>query len=117
MREVRDGPPSRKGPVRLLLSIAGPLVVIAVLSYLVGEHGHEILETTRRMKPVQLVLVTALALLTLLARTEAVMACLNAMETRPRRVDLHAANSLTFLASTVNHYVSSIVRGSLVKRP
>ena len=64
----------------------------------------------------QLIIVTGLALLTLLARSEAVTACLHAMDTRPGRVDIHAANSLTFLAGTINHYLSAIVRGALVKR-
>ncbi|MFZ0042172.1 MAG: hypothetical protein WAK93_12760 [Solirubrobacteraceae bacterium] len=91
-------------------------MMIVVIAYLVASHGREILETVRRMQPIQLVLVTGLALVTLVARTEAVVACLSAMKTRPRRVDLHAANSLTFLASTINHYVSSIVRGVLVRR-
>jgi hypothetical protein len=108
-------PPGRRR-LRLALSIAVPLLVIAVLVYVIAGHSHDILETVRRMKPPQLIGVTALALLTLLARTEAVVACLEAMRARPRRIDIHSSNSLTFLASTINHYFSSIVRGALIKR-
>lgn len=108
--------PKRTGRLRVALGIAGPLLVLGILAYLLAVHGHEILETARRMRFTQLLLVTGLALLTLLARTEAVAACLQAMKSRPHRVDIHAANSLTFLASTINHYVSAIARGALVKR-
>jgi hypothetical protein len=38
------------------------------------------------------------------------------MGERPLRRDIHAANSLTFLAATINHYASSIVRGALMRR-
>lgn len=113
---VREGAPPRHARLRLVLGIVGPLVVIGILAYLLVEHGHDIVETARRMQPLQLIAVAGLALLTLVARTEAVTACLRAMDTRPRRVDIHAANSLTFLASTINHYASAIVRGALVKR-
>jgi hypothetical protein len=38
------------------------------------------------------------------------------MGARPRRVDIHSANSLTFLAALINHYVSSVVRAALMRR-
>jgi hypothetical protein len=102
--------------IRLIVSIVGPLVVVGVLVYLIASKGDEISRALKRTSPGELVLVTALALLTLIARTEAVVACLNAMGSRPTRVDIHASNSLTFLAALINHYVSSIVRGALMQR-
>jgi hypothetical protein len=101
---------------RLMLSFTGPLVIVGALAYLLAIHGHEVEQAAKRVSAADLLLVTLLALLTLLARTEAVIACLTAMSNRTRRVDIHAANSLTFLAATINHYASSIVRGALVKR-
>ncbi len=108
--------PARKRRWRLVLSFLGPLVIIGVLAYLLASHGHEVQRAANRVSFGELTLVTLLALMTLLARTEAVVACLTAMDSRPSRVDIHAANSLTFLAAIVNHYVSSIVRGALIKR-
>jgi hypothetical protein len=116
--EARDGAPepSRRGRVRLALSILGPLVVAGLMVYLLASNGEEIKQAAQRTSFGDLVVVTLLALLTLVARTEAVVACLNAMGGRPRRVDIHAANSLTFLAALINHYVSSIVRAALMRR-
>jgi uncharacterized membrane protein YbhN (UPF0104 family) len=113
-----QGPRQRslRSRIRLIVSIAGPLVVIAVLAYLIASHGEEISRALKRTSAGEIVLVTALALLTLIARTEAVVACLNAMGSRPTRVDIHASNSLTFLAALINHYVSSIVRAALMQR-
>lgn len=108
--------PARGRRLRLALSIAGPLVVIGLLVYLLASKGHQIEQAARRTSAGQLIAVTLLALLTLLVRTEAVVACLNAMGARPRRRDIHAANSLTFLAALINHYVSSVVRGALLRR-
>lgn len=107
---------SRRPRLRLIVSIAGPLLVIAVLVYLIASRGGQIDHAVKRTSADDLVLVTAMALLGLLARTEAVVACLNAMGARPRRADIHAANSLTFLAALINHYASSIVRGLLMRR-
>jgi hypothetical protein len=107
---------SLRSRIRLIVSIAGPLAVIGVLVYLIASHGDEISRALKRTSAGELVLVTALALLTLVARTEAVVACLNAMGSRPTRVDIHASNSLTFLAALINHYVSSIVRAALMQR-
>jgi hypothetical protein len=102
--------------IRLIVSIVGPLAVAGVFVYLIASHGDEISRALKRTSAGELVLITALALLTLIARTEAVVACLNAMGNRPTRVDIHASNSLTFLAALINHYVSSIVRGALMQR-
>ena len=93
-----------------------PVTVIGILIYVIASNGHQIIRAARRASVGELVLVTALAFVTLVARTEAVVACLNAMGERPRRRDIHAANSLTFLAATINHYVSSVVRGALMQR-
>lgn len=84
--------------------------------YLLVSNGEQIKQAAQRTSFADLAVVTLLALLTLVARTEAVVACLNAMRGRPRRVDIHAANSLTFLAALINHYVSSIVRAALMRR-
>ena len=108
--------PSRRSRLRLTLSIVGPIVVVAVLVYLIASKGGQIDRAVRRTSVGDIVFVTLLALLGLLARTESVVACLNAMGARPRRVDIHAANSLTFLAALINHYASSIVRGALMQR-
>jgi hypothetical protein len=116
--EARDSPapPQRGSRFRAVLAVVGPVAILGVLAYLLVTHWHEIATAGKRLSFGQLVLVTALAFVTLVARTEAVVACLAAMGSRPRRRDIHAANSLTFLAATVNHYVSSIVRAALVKR-
>ncbi len=116
--DARDGAPepSRKVRLRLVLGVVGPLLVVALLVYLIGRRGHQIERAAQRASAGELVAVTLLALLTLLARTEAVVACLNAMGARPRRRDIHAANSVTFLAAMINHYVSSVVRAALLRR-
>jgi hypothetical protein len=98
------------------VSVAGPLLVVGLLVYLLASRGHQIEQAAQRTTAAQLISVTLLALATLVARTEAVVACLNAMGSRPRRSDIHAANSLTFLAALINHYFSSIVRGALMQR-
>lgn len=108
--------PDRKGPWRVVLSVLVPIAVIAVLVYVIAGNGGQIAHAFKRTSLAQLALVTGLAFVTLIARTEAVVACLNAMGERPLRRDIHAANSLTFLAATINHYASSIVRGALMRR-
>jgi len=113
---VQPPTPARRGRLGFALSIVGPVAILALLAYLLASHGHGIATAASRTSFAQLVLVTGLALITLLARTEAVVSCLAAMGGRPRRRDIHAANSLTFLASTINHYVSSIVRAALIRR-
>jgi uncharacterized membrane protein YbhN (UPF0104 family) len=82
----------------------------------VGSHAGDIGHALNRTDAGTLVLVTALALVTLIARTEAVVLCLDAMGTRPPRTEIHSANSLTFVAMSVNHYVASPVRTTLLKR-
>jgi hypothetical protein len=114
--DSRGEEPSRWPRLRLILSIVGPLVIIGLLVYLVLSNGDQIEQAAKRTTFAQLAAVTLLALLALLARTEAVVACLNAMGSRPRRLDIHAANSLTFLAALINHYISSIVRAALLRR-
>jgi hypothetical protein len=115
---MRDGPqpPQRKPRLRAVLAVVGPVAILGVLAYVLATNWHEIATAGKRLSFGQILVVTALAFVTLLARTEAVVACLTAMGSRPLRRDIHAANSLTFLAATLNHYVSSIVRGALVKR-
>jgi hypothetical protein len=117
---VVDEPPARstfQRRLRAVVSVGGPLLIVAVIVYVVATHGHDIVETSRRLKPSELIAITALALVTLICRTEALVVCLDAMPSvRPRRVDLHSANSLTFLAGTINHYLQAVVRGALVKR-
>lgn len=111
-----DGRRVLKARIRLIVSIVGPLLILGVLAYLLASKGHQIEQAAKRTSASELVLVTALALLTLLARTEAVVACLDAMGTRPSRLDINAANSLTFLAALINHYLSGIVRAALLQR-
>lgn len=112
-----DAAPRRlSSRIRLFLSIVGPLAIVGLLAYLLASKGGQIDQAVKRTSAGDLVLVTALALLTLLARTESVVACLNAMGSRPSRIDINAANSLTFLAALINHYVSSIVRAALLQR-
>lgn len=111
-----SGEPSRGSRLRLIVSIVAPVLVIAVLVYLIASRGGQIDRAVKRTSVGDLVLVTGLSLLSLVARTEAIVGCLNAMGARPRRVDIHAANSLTFLAAVINHYASAIVRGVLMQR-
>jgi hypothetical protein len=114
--EAAGAPRPRRQRIRLIVSIVGPLIVVGLLAYLLASKGDQIEQAAQRTSAAELVGVTLLALLTLVARTEAVVACLNAMGARPRRRDIHAANSLTFLAALINHYASSIVRAALMQR-
>lgn len=112
-----ESPPrGRRSRLRVAFSVAGPLAILGVLGYLLASRGDQISAAARRMSFLQLVLVTLLALVTMLARTEAVVACLSAMGSPPSRRDIHAANSLTMLAAMLNHYISSFVRATLVRR-
>lgn len=115
-RSSEERQPSWRRRARLIVSVAGPLLIVALLVYLLASKGRQIEQAAERTTALQLISVTLLALATLVARTEAVVACLDAMGSRPRRSDIHAANSLTFLAALINHYVSSIVRGALMQR-
>lgn len=100
----------------MTLSVLVPVAITGVFVYVIVNNGSEIVHAFKRTSLAQLAVVTGLAFLTLIARTEAVVACLNAMGERPRRRDIHAANSLTFLAATINHYVSAVVRAGLMRR-
>lgn len=101
---------------RILAAILGPAVLVGLLAYLLAAHGGSISHAADRAGAGTLAAVTALSLLTLLARTEAVLICLHAMAVPARRLDLHGANGLTALASTVNHYVAAPVRAALLRR-
>lgn len=114
--DAAGAPRPRRQRIQLIVSIVGPLTVVGLLAYLLASKGDQIEQAAQRTTAAELVGVTLLALLTLVARTEAVVACLNAMGARPRRRDIHAANSLTFLAALINHYASSIVRAALMQR-
>jgi hypothetical protein len=114
--ESAAAPRSARRRGRLLVSVLGPLAVLGVFAYVLAHNGAEISQAAARVTAFTLIAVTLLALITLIARTEAVLACLAAMETPWDRLDIHAANSLTFMVNTINHYVSSIVRATLVKR-
>ena len=110
----RGGRPAQ--PKRILIGIAGPLALIGVVAYVIASHSGDLSKAAARADAGTLVLVTALGLVTLVARTEAVVLCLAAMGNRPHRREIHAANSITFVAMTVNHYVASPVRAALLKR-
>ena len=56
---------------------------MALLAYLIASRGDQIVSALDQAKPAETVAVTLLALVTLLARTEAVVACLTAMGNRP----------------------------------
>jgi hypothetical protein len=102
--------------LRVITSLLGPLIVIGLIAYLVAGHGHEVATAVQRLGLSRVALVTALAVLSLVGRTQAVVACLAAMGNRVRKLDIHAANSLTMLAATINHYVSAVVRAALIRR-
>jgi hypothetical protein len=107
---------SRRPSRRLIAGFAGPVALIALIAYVVAKHGGEFGRAAGRADLGTLALVTALALVTLLARTEAVVRCLAAMGNRPRRREIHAANAVTAIAMCVNHYVASPVRAALLRR-
>lgn len=101
---------------RLIASLLGPLAILGLIVYVIASHGGDLGRVIARVDMGTLVPVTLLALVTLIARTEAVVLCLSAMGDRPRRSDIHAANSITFVAMTVSHYVASPIRAALLKR-
>ena len=92
------------------------MAIVALLAYLIASHGDQIVTALKQANPAQTVAVTLLALVALLARTEAVVACLEAMGNRPRRREIHAASSITSLVATMSHYLSGVVRGALLRR-
>jgi hypothetical protein len=87
-----------------------------VLTYVLASHGHDIAHTADRVALSTLVLVVALALITLLARTEEAVICMTAMDRRPSRLDIHAASSFAFLLSTLNHYIAGVARAAILQR-
>jgi hypothetical protein len=98
------------------MSVLGPLAALGILAYVIARHGGEIGHAAERAPARTIVVVTVLALFTLLARSEAVVACLAAMGNRPSRLDIHAASSFGFFASMLNHYIASPVRAALLRR-
>jgi uncharacterized membrane protein YbhN (UPF0104 family) len=118
VQAVPGEPPDPDKPKRLrwLASVLGPVVVIAALVYVLVTHGHEIGHAISQVSAGTLVIITALSLLTLLARSEVVLQCMSAMPRRPGRADIYASSSLAFLLSTINHYIGAIVRAAALKR-
>jgi uncharacterized membrane protein YbhN (UPF0104 family) len=118
VQAVPGEPPEPHKPKRLrwLAGVLGPVVVIAALVYVLLTHGHEIGHAISQVSAGTLVIITALSLLTLLARSEVVLQCMSAMPRRPGRADTFASSSLAFLLSTINHYVGAIVRAAALKR-
>jgi hypothetical protein len=108
--------PAKPKRLRWLVGVLGPVVVVGALIYVLATHGHEIGHAASRVSAGTLAIITALALLTLLARSEVALGCMSAMPRRPSRVDVHASSSLAFLLSTINHYVGSVVRAAVLKR-
>ncbi|MFZ0044044.1 MAG: hypothetical protein WAK93_22235 [Solirubrobacteraceae bacterium] len=101
---------------RVAISTVGPAVFLAVVAYVIVEHGGEIAQAARRTPVTTLVAVTLLALIALLARSESAVACLTAMGDRPSRLDIHPASAAAFVVGTINHYVASPVRATVLKR-
>jgi hypothetical protein len=106
----------RRKRLSLVTSLGGTLVVVGVLVYLLTQHGSEVEQAANRVSAATLVIVIALAGITLLARSEEAAACMAAMDRRPRRIDIHAASSIAFLLSTLNHYIASPVRAGILQR-
>ncbi len=108
--------PHKPKRLRWLAGVLGPVVVVGALVYVLLTHGHEIGHAISQVSAGTLVIVTALSLLTLLARSEVVLGCMSAMPRRPGRADIYASSSLAFLLSTINHYIGAIVRAAVLKR-
>jgi uncharacterized membrane protein YbhN (UPF0104 family) len=101
---------------RGLLGVAGPVALLAVMVYVVVRHGGDIGHAADRTSAATLAIVVLLSLLTLLARSEAAVACLTAMGDRPSRLDIHPASAAAFVVSNLNHYLASPVRAAVLKR-
>ena len=101
---------------RSLIGLAGPLALLAVMAYELVHHGGAIRHAADRTSATTLVVVTLLALATLLARSEAAVACLSAMGNRASRLDIHPASAAAFVVSMLNHYLASPVRATVLKR-
>ena len=102
--------------MQVTLSLLGPAVIIAALIYVLKTHGHDIGHAINRVSVSDLAVITALAFLTLLARSEVALMCMSAMPRKPSRSDVHASSSIAFLLSTVNHYIASVVRAAVLRR-
>ena len=101
---------------RALIGMAGPLALLAVMAYELVHHGGAIGHAADRTSAATLVAVTLIALATLLARSEAAVACLTAMGNRASRLDIHPASAAAFVVSMLNHYLASPVRATVLKR-
>ena len=101
---------------RSLIGLAGPLALLGVMAFVVVNHHGEISRAWSRTSFATLAAVTLLALLTLVARSEAAVACLTAMGDRPSRLDIHPASAAAFVVSMLNHYLASPVRAAVLKR-
>lgn len=101
---------------RALIGLAGPLALLAVMAYELVHHGGAIGHAADRTSAATLVAVTLIALATLLARSEAAVACLTAMGNRASRLDIHPASAAAFVVSMLNHYLASPVRATVLKR-
>jgi hypothetical protein len=99
-----------------LAILLGPLAVAALIAYILASHGHDFGHSASRAGLLTLAAVTVLSLASLVARTEAVVACLSAMGNRPPRREIHSTNGLTYVAMSINHYIASPVRAALLKR-
>ena len=116
---LREEPRPLDGPKKFrrgLITLAGPLVLLCVIAYLVAKHGGEIGQAADRASFSTLVIAVLLALVALLARSEQAVACLTAMGNRPSRLDIHPASSAAFVVGTLNHYIASPVRAAVLKR-
>lgn len=103
-------------PGRLAVGVGGPLAIVALIVYVLASHGAELDRATAHLTFGTLWPVVLLAIVGLLARAEALVQGLAAMGERPTRPEIHASSSLTFVAMSVSHYVSSPVRAALLKR-
>jgi hypothetical protein len=101
---------------RSLIGLAGPLALLGVMAYVVAHHSGEISRAWSRTSFWTLAAVTLLALLTLVARSEAAVACLTAMGNRPSRLDIHPASAAAYVVGMLNHYLASPVRAAVLKR-
>jgi uncharacterized membrane protein YbhN (UPF0104 family) len=101
---------------RAVTGLAGPLIFLAVIAYVISQHGGDIDRAATRTSFGTLVLVTLLAGVALVARSETAVACLTAMGDRPSRLDIHPASAAAFVVGTVNHYVASPARAAVLKR-
>jgi uncharacterized membrane protein YbhN (UPF0104 family) len=101
---------------RVVTTLAGPIILLGVIAYVVARHGSDIQRAADRASLGTLALVTLLAGVALVARSETAVACLTAMGDRPRRLDIHPASAAAFVVGTINHYVASPARAAMLQR-